>query len=39
MFYAKIDTMFNRDIKGAKQLIKGSFRDPVVKYLKDNIMI
>lgn len=39
MFYTKIDTVFNRDIEGTKQLIEGSFRGPVVEYLKDNIMI
>ena len=39
MFYTKIDIVFNRDIEGTKQLIEGSFRDLVVKYLKDNIMI
>lgn len=37
MLYTKIDTVFNRDIEGTKQLIEGSFRDPVVEYLKDNM--
>ena len=34
--YEKIETVFNRDIDGTKQLILNSWRDPAVEYLKDN---
>lgn len=34
--YEKIETIFNRDVDGTKQLILNSWRDPVVEYLKDN---
>ena len=33
--YTKIDTVLQRDLKGTKRLIPGTFRDPAVEYLKD----
>ena len=33
--YHKIETVFNRDIEGTKQLIEGSFRNETVEMLKD----
>lgn len=35
--YHKIETIFNRDTEGTKQLIPGSYRSKTVEYLKDNI--
>lgn len=35
--YHKIETIFNRDTEGTKQLIPGSYRSETVEYLKDNI--
>lgn len=37
--YEKIDTVFNRDTTGTKQLILNSWRDPVVEYLKNNVWL
>lgn len=37
--YEKIDTVFNRDTTGTKQLILNSWRDPVVEYLRNNIWL
>lgn len=34
--YPKIETLFERDMEGAKTLIEGKFRSPLVEYLKDN---
>lgn len=34
--YHKIETVYNRDINGTKQLVEGSFRNPLVEFLKDN---
>jgi len=34
--YHKIETLFKRDMEGTKKLIEGTFRNPVVEYLKDN---
>lgn len=34
--YNKIETVFNRDIYGTKQLIIGDYRNEAVKYLKDS---
>lgn len=34
--YTKIDTVFNRDIDGTKQLIEGDFRNEAVEYLANN---
>ena len=33
--YPKIETIFNRDTKGTKKLIPGSYRSETVKYLSD----
>lgn len=33
--YQKIDTVFNRDVKGTKKLIEGSFRKREVEFVKD----
>lgn len=33
--YEKIETVFNRDTKGTKKLIEGSYRNPAVQMLKD----
>ena len=35
--YEKIETIYNRDIEGTKQLIVGSYRNPTVEFLKDNL--
>ena len=35
--YNKIDTLYNRDVEGTKKLIHGSFRNPAVEFLKDNM--
>ena len=35
--YNKIETVFNRDTEGTKQLIIDSYRNETVEYLKDNI--
>lgn len=35
--YHKIETVFNRDTNGAKNLIFGDFRNETVEYLKDNV--
>jgi len=32
--YHKIETIFERDMKGNKKLIEGKFRNPIVEYLK-----
>lgn len=37
--YEKIDTVFNRDTTGTKQLILNSWRDPVVAYLRNNLWL
>lgn len=34
--YTKIETVFERDMNGAKKLIEGKFRNETVEYLKDN---
>lgn len=34
--YAKIETIFERDVEGTKKLIEGKFRNDTVEYLKDN---
>lgn len=34
--YHKIETIFERDMKGTKRLIEGKFRNTHVEYLKDN---
>lgn len=34
--YQKIETIYNRSTEGNKKLIEGSFRNPIVEYLKDN---
>ena len=33
--YNKIETLFNRDMEGSKQLIEGDYRNEAVKFLKD----
>ena len=33
--YHKIETLYERDIEGTKQLIEGKFRNPTVEYLKN----
>lgn len=33
--YEKIETIYNRDIEGTKQLIVGSYRNPTIEFLKD----
>jgi hypothetical protein len=35
--YEKIETVFNRDTEGTKQLIINSYRNETVEYLKDNV--
>lgn len=35
--YNKIETVFNRDMEGTRQLILDSYRNETVEYLKDNI--
>lgn len=37
--YEKIDTVFNRDTTGTKQLMWNNWRDPVVEYLRNNIWL
>ena len=37
--YEKIDTVFNRDTTGTKQLMLNSWRDPVVEYLRNNLWL
>ena len=34
--YAKIDTIFERDVNGTRKLIEGKFRDKTVEFLKNN---
>lgn len=34
--YNKIDTVFERDVKGTKKLIPGQFRSPTVEFLQNN---
>ena len=34
--YHKIETLFNRDMKGNKKLIEGDYRNECVEFLKDN---
>ena len=33
--YHKIETLYERDIEGTKQLIEGKFRNPTVEYLRN----
>jgi len=33
--YHKIETLFKRDMEGNKELIEGSFRNPLMEYIKD----
>lgn len=35
--YTKIETLYERDMEGTKQLIEGKFRNPAVEFLKDNV--
>lgn len=35
--YTKIETIFQRDMEGAKKLIEGKFRNETVEFLKDNM--
>ena len=35
--YNKIETLWQRDLDGTKQLMEGVFRNPTVEFLKDNI--
>lgn len=35
--YNKIETLWQRDLEGTKQLMEGVFRNPTVEFLKDNI--
>ena len=35
--YHKIDTLYQRDVKGTKKLIEGAFRNKTVEFLKDNL--
>lgn len=35
--YHKIETVFNRDVTGTKNLIYGDFRNETIEYLKDNV--
>ena len=35
--YNKIETLWERDMDGSKQLIEGKFRNPTVEFLKDNV--
>ena len=35
--YNKIETLWQRDMEGSKQLMEGVFRNPTVEFLKDNI--
>lgn len=35
--YHKIETVYNRDVYGTKKLVEGSFRNPTVEFLKDNL--
>lgn len=37
--YEKIDTVFNRDTTGTKQLVLNSWRDPIVEYLRNNLWL
>ncbi len=34
--YTKIETLYNRDVKGTKRMIDGDFRNETVEFLKDN---
>ena len=34
--YAKIETIFERDMDGSKKLVEGKFRNETVEFLKDN---
>jgi len=34
--YEKIETLYNRDVEGTKQLIEGDFRNETVEFLKDS---
>lgn len=35
--YNKIETLYERDMNGSKQLMEGKFRNPTVEFLKDNL--
>jgi ATP-dependent RNA circularization protein (DNA/RNA ligase family) len=35
--YNKIETLWQRDLEGTKQLMEGVFRNPTVEFLKDNV--
>jgi hypothetical protein len=35
--YNKIETLYERDMEGSKQLIEGKFRNPTVEFLKNNV--
>ena len=35
--YNKIETLYKRDMEGTKKLLEGTFRNPTVEFLKDNI--
>lgn len=35
--YNKIETLWQRDMEGSKQLMEGVFRNPTVEFLKDNL--
>ena len=37
--YHKIETLFERDVKGTKKLIEGKYRNEAVEYLKDNMWV
>ena len=37
--YHKIETLFERDVKGTKKLIEGKYRNEAVEYLKDNMRV
>lgn len=37
--YEKIDTVFNRDTTGTKQLVLNSWRNPIVEYLRNNLWL
>lgn len=34
--YEKLQTIYSRDVEGSKKLIEGVYRDPTIKFLKDN---
>ena len=35
--YNKIETLYKRDMEGTKKLLEGTFRNPTVEFLKDNV--